>query len=275
MAEAPVLVERRGAIALLTLNRPDKHNALSLALLARLETLMRELGDDASVRVIVISGNPRCFSTGMDLDDLDEVRAVADTQRVLGRARDANAAIERCPRPVIAAIAGWCLTGGLELALACDIRVAADTARFGVTSARIGTVAGMGGTQRLPRLIGPGRAKEVLFSAEPVDAAEAFRLGIVNRVVPAGQEVEAAAADGTPLRHARAAVAVVREDRGGRGATMPLDAALAFEIGLTTQLFTTEDRAEGLRAFQERRDPKFRGELGSALRMNRGVVRGG
>jgi enoyl-CoA hydratase/carnithine racemase len=189
MAEAPVLVERRGAIALLTLNRPDKHNALSLALLARLETLMRELGDDASVRVIVISGNPRCFSTGMDLDDLGEVRAVADTQRVLGRARDANAAIERCPRPVIAAIAGWCLTGGLELALACDIRVAADTARFGVTSARIGTVAGMGGTQRLPRLIGPGRAKEVLFSAEPVDAAEAFRLGIVNRVVPAGQEV--------------------------------------------------------------------------------------
>ncbi len=252
MAEAPVLVERRGAIALLTLNRPDKHNALSLALLARLETLMRELGDDASVRVIVISGNPRCFSTGMDLDDLDEVRAVADTQRVLGRARDANAAIERCPRPVIAAIAGWCLTGGLELALACDIRVAADTARFGVTSARIGTVAGMGGTQRLPRLIGPGRAKEVLFSAEPVDAAEAFRLGIVNRVVPAGQEVEAPIqmarlyATRAPLSlwFAKTAVDV--------GLTMPLDAALAFEIGLTTQLFTTEDRAEGLRAFQER-----------------------
>jgi enoyl-CoA hydratase/carnithine racemase len=259
MAEAPVLVKRRGAIALLTLNRPDKHNALSLALLARLETLMRELGDDASVRVIVISGNPRCFSTGMDLDDLDEVRAVADTQRVLGRARDANAAIERCPRPVIAAIAGWCLTGGLELALACDIRVAADTARFGVTSARIGTVAGMGGTQRLPRLIGPGRAKEVLFSAEPVDAAEAFRLGIVNREVPAGQEVEAPIqmarlyATRAPLSlwFAKTAVDV--------GLTMPLDAALAFEIGLTTQLFTTEDRAEGLRAFQERRDPKFRG----------------
>jgi enoyl-CoA hydratase/carnithine racemase len=259
MAEAPVLVERRGAIALLTLNRPDKHNALSLALLARLETLMRELGDDASVRVIVISGNPRCFSTGMDLDDLDEVRAVADTQRVLGRARDANAAIERCPRPVIAAIAGWCLTGGLELALACDIRVAADTARFGVTSARIGTVAGMGGTQRLPRLIGPGRAKEILFSAEPVDAAEAFRLGIVNREVPAGQEVEAPIqmarlyATRAPLSlwFAKTAVDV--------GLTMPLDAALAFEIGLTTQLFTTEDRAEGLRAFHERRDPKFRG----------------
>jgi enoyl-CoA hydratase/carnithine racemase len=259
MTEAPVLVERRGASALLTLNRPEKHNALSLALLARLETLMRELGEDASVRVIVVTGNPRCFSTGMDLDDLGDVRTVADTQRVLGRARDANAAIERCPRPVIAAIAGWCLTGGFELALACDIRVAADTARFGVTSARIGTVAGMGGTQRLPRLIGPGRAKELLFSAEPVDAVEALRLGIVNRVVPAGQEVDAALemarlyATRAPLSlwYAKTAVDV--------GLTMPLDAALAFEIGLTTQLFTTEDRAEGLRAFHEKRAAKFQG----------------
>jgi enoyl-CoA hydratase/carnithine racemase len=259
MAEVPVLVERRGAIALLALNRPDKHNALSLALLARLETLMLELGDDASVRAIVVTGNARCFSTGMDLDDLGDVRTVADTQRVLGRARDANAAIERCPRPVIAAIAGWCLTGGFELALACDIRVAADTARFGVTSARIGTVAGMGGTQRLPRLIGPARAKEILFSAEPIDAAEAFRLGIVNRVVPAGHEVDAALemarlyATRAPLSlwFAKTAVNV--------GLTMPLEAALAFEIGLTAQLFTTEDRAEGLRAFHEKRDAKFQG----------------
>jgi enoyl-CoA hydratase/carnithine racemase len=259
MVEASVLVERRGEIALLTLNRPDKHNALSLALLARLEALMGELGEDASVRVVVVTGNPRCFSTGMDLDDLGRVSAVADTQRVLGRARDANAAIERCPRPVIAAIAGWCLTGGLELALACDLRVAADTARFGVTSARIGTVAGMGGTQRLPRLIGPGRAKELLFSAEPIDATEALRLGIVNRVVAAGQEVETALemarlyATRAPLSLAFAKAAV------NVGMTMPLDSALAFEIGLTTQLFTTEDRAEGLRAFHEKRPAKFQG----------------
>lgn len=259
MTEEPVLVERRGEIALLTLHRPDKHNALSLALLARIETLMQELGADASVRAIVVTGNPRCFSTGMDLDDLGDVRAIADTQRVLGRARDTNAAIERCPRPVIAAIAGWCLTGGFELALACDIRVAAETARFGVTSARIGTVAGMGGTQRLPRLIGPGRAKEILFSAEPVDAAEALRLGIVNRVVAAGQEVDAALemarlyATRAPLSlwFAKTAVNV--------GLTMPLEAALAFEVGLTTQLFTTEDRAEGLRAFHEKRPAKFQG----------------
>ncbi len=259
MATDPVLVERREAAALVTLNRPEKHNALSLALLGRLQAILRELGEDADVRVVILCGNDRCFSTGMDLDDLAGVKGVGDTQRVLGLVRDANAAIERCPKPVIAAIAGWCLTGGLEMALACDVRVAAETARFGITSARIGTVAGAGGTQRLPRLIGPGRAKEMLFSAEPIDAAEALRIGLVNRVVPAGQEVEAALemarlwARRAPLSlwFAKSAVNV--------GLTMPLEAALAFEIGLTAQLFTTEDRAEGLRAFQERREAEFRG----------------
>jgi enoyl-CoA hydratase/carnithine racemase len=259
MADGPVLVERRAPVALVTLNRPEKHNALSLELLGRLESAVRELGEDASVRAIVLKGNDRCFSTGMDLDDLQDVKAIADTQRVLGRARDTNAAIERCPKPVIAAIAGWCLTGGFELALACDIRVAAESARFGITSARIGTVAGMGGTQRLPRLVGAGRAKEILFSAEPIDAAEAHRIGIVNRVVPPGREVETAVelaqlcARRAPLSLAFAKTAV------NVGLTMPLEAALAFEIGLTTQLFTTEDRAEGLRAFHEKRDAKFEG----------------
>ena len=259
MATDPVLVERREAAAVVTLNRPEKHNALSLTLLERLRAVLRELGEDEAVRVVILCGNDRCFSTGMDLDDLAGVKGVGDTQRVLGLVRDANVAIERCPKPVIAAVAGWCLTGGLEMALACDVRVAAETARFGITSARIGTVAGAGGTQRLPRLIGPGRAKEMLFSAEPIDAAEALRIGLVNRVVPAGQEVEAALemarlwARRAPLSlwFAKSAVNV--------GLTMPLEAALAFEIGLTAQLFTTEDRAEGLRAFQERREAEFRG----------------
>jgi enoyl-CoA hydratase/carnithine racemase len=258
-AEPPLLVERRDSTALLTLNRPAKHNALSLDLLGRLQAILRQLAGDESVRVVVIRGSDRVFSTGMDLDELAGVVAVADTQRALAAVRDANAEIERCPRPVIAAIAGWCLTGGLELALACDVRVAAETARFGITSARIGTVAGAGGTQRLPRLVGPGRAKELLFSAEPIDAAEALSIGLVNRVVPAGQEVETALemarlfARRAPLSLAFAKTAV------NVGLTMPLEAALAFEIGLTTQLFTTEDRAEGLRAFRERREPEFKG----------------
>ena len=255
----PVLIERRDLVAIVTLNRPEKHNALSLDLLDRLRTVVHDLGEDAAIRAIVLKGNERTFSTGMDLDDLLAVKAVADTQRVLGRARETNAEIERCPKPVIAAVAGWCLTGGFELALACDIRVAAETARFGITSARIGTVAGMGGTQRLPRLIGVGRAKELLFSAEPIDAAEALRIGVVNRVVPAGQEVQAAV-DMARLFAKRAPMSLwFAKTAVNVGMTMPLDAALTFEIGLTTQLFTTEDRAEGLRAFHEKRDATFRG----------------
>jgi enoyl-CoA hydratase/carnithine racemase len=260
VSDDPILIERREPAVLVTLNRPDKHNALSLDLLARLPRILGDLGEDSAVRVVILRGNDRCFSTGLDLDDLAGVKGVGDTQRVLGVARDANAAIERCPKPVIAAIAGWCLTGGLEMALACDVRVAADTARFGITSARIGTVAGAGGTQRLPRLVGAGRAKEILFSAEPIDASEALRIGLVNRVVPAGQEVETALemarlwARRAPLSlwFAKSAVNV--------GLTMPLEAALAYEMGLTAQLFTTEDRAEGLRAFRERREAEFRGQ---------------
>jgi len=111
MADAPLLVERRETLALVTLKRPEKHNALSADLLGRLQTAVRELGEDAAVRVVVLRGNDRCFSTGMDLAELAGVTAVADTRRALGVFHGANAAIERCPKPVIAAIAGWCLTG--------------------------------------------------------------------------------------------------------------------------------------------------------------------
>ncbi len=259
MADAPVLVERQPPVALVTLNRPEKYNALNLDLLRSLQRVAGELGDDDAIRVIVLRGNQKFFSTGMDLDDLSTVTSVADTHRILGVFREANAALERCPKPVIAAIAGFCLTGGLELALACDVRVAADNARFGITSARIGSVAGAGGTQRLPRLIGAARAKELLFSAEFVDARDAERIGLVNRVVSLGQEVEAAVAmarvfaERAPLSlwFAKTAVNV--------GLTMPLEAALAFEMGLTAQLFTTDDKAEGMRAFIEKRAAEFRG----------------
>ena len=215
--------------------------------IASLISRLRGLLPDA--RIIVVDDSP----------DLATVTAVAETLRVLGILHDATAAIERCPKPVIAAISGFCLTGGLELAMACDVRVATETARFGITSAKIGSVAGVGGTQRLPRLIGPGRAKELLFSCEFVDAQEAHRIGLVNRVVPPGQELAAAEemarvyAERAPLslRFAKTAVNV--------GMTMPLPAALVFEMGLTAQLFTTADKSEGVRAFLEKRPARFQG----------------
>jgi enoyl-CoA hydratase/carnithine racemase len=259
MNDRVLLVDRRPPLARLTMNRPEKYNALSLELLQSIRSEVETLGADDAVRVIIVRGADKFFSTGMDLDDMAAITSVAESQRALGVFRETNAAIERCPKPVIAAISGWCLTGGLELALACDVRVASETARFGITSARIGSVAGAGGTQRLPRLIGMARAKDMLFSTEAIDAQEAWRIGLVNRVTPAGQEVVAAEtmarvyAERAPLSlwFAKTAVNV--------GITMPLDAALAFEIGLTSQLWTTEDKTEGMRAFLEKRAPTFHG----------------
>jgi enoyl-CoA hydratase/carnithine racemase len=259
MVENPVLLDRRPPVAVLTLNRPDKYNALSVGLLQRLRELIEELGRDREIRALIIRGAEKYFSTGMDLDDLAAVASVADTQRVLETFRDANAEIERCPKPVIAAISGFCLTGGLELAMACDIRVASETAKFGITSARIGSVAGAGGTQRLPRLVGAGRAKELLFSCEFIDVQEAWRIGLINRVVAPGAELAAAEAmarvyaERAPLSLWFAKMAV------NTGMHMPLDAALAFESGLTAQLFTTRDKAEGMQAFLDKRPPVFEG----------------
>ena len=260
MTTPPILqVERRPPVAVLTLNRPEKRNALSVALLQAIRTALQELADVTAVRVLILTGNDKFFSSGMDLDDLAGVANVADTQRVLGEARATNAEIERSPKPVIAAISGYCLTGGLELAMACDIRVAAENARFGITSARIGTVAGMGGTQRLPRLVGPAKAKELLFSTDFIDAQEALRIGLVNKVVPAAEALKAAEAmagvfaQRAPLSLSYAKMAV------NAGMNMDLESALSFEAGLTAQLYTTEDKAEGMRAFLEKREPRFKG----------------
>ena len=247
MTDSTILhVERRPPVAVLTMNRPEKFNALSLALLQAIRTAAEELEAEEAVRVLIITGAEKFFSTGMDLDDLAGVAGVADTQRVLGEARQTNAKIERCPKPVIAAVSGYCLTGGLELAMSCDIRVAAENAKFGITSAKIGSVAGMGGTQRLPRLVGPAKAKELLFSTEFIDAREALRIGLVNKVVPVGETVKAAEAmagvfaQRAPLSlwYAKMAVNV--------GMNMDLESALSFETGLTAQLLTTEDKAEGM-----------------------------
>ena len=164
MAQSPLLVETRGPAAVITLNRPEKRNALSFDLLRRLRDAVREAGESSAVRAVILRGSEKVFSAGMDLDEMSALHTAADVRRALEVARDTNAALEACPKPVIAAISGACVTGGLEMALACDIRIAADSATFGITSARIGTVAGMGGTQRLPRLVGPAKAKELLDS---------------------------------------------------------------------------------------------------------------
>jgi enoyl-CoA hydratase/carnithine racemase len=255
-----VAIERHGSSAIVRMNRPEKQNALSRELFEAIDAAFAQLEDDASVRGVVLTGGDKVFSTGGDLRESLATRSVEDTRKWLDLFRRVNARIEAIGKPVIAAIHGYCLTGGLEMALACDIRIAASNAQFGITSSRLGTVAGAGGTQRLARLIGPEWTKELLFSGDFIDADTALRIRLVSevvapeRVVARALERLAAYARRAPLSVAYAKAAV------NNGAEMPLEYALAYERQLTTTLFTTEDRKEGQRAFLEKRSPDFKGE---------------
>jgi enoyl-CoA hydratase/carnithine racemase len=160
---------------------------------------------------------------------------------------------------VIAAISGYCLTGGLEMALACDLRVAADNAQFGITSCKIGTVAGAGGTQRLPRLIGTARAKELLFCGDFIDAHEAYRIGLINRLVPRGQEVSAAR-DLITIYAQRAPLSLrLTKQAVNTGINLDLESALDLENTLTAAIYQTADRQEGIQAFLDKRPARFTG----------------
>ena len=257
---ALVSIERSGSSAIIRMNRAQKQNALSRDLFAAIDDALQALEADTGVRGIVITGNERVFSTGGDLQEALALRAVEDTRKWLDLFRQVNERIESIGKPVIAAIHGYCVTGGLEMALACDIRVAATNAQFGITSARIGTVAGAGGTQRLARLIGPEWTKELLFSGDFIDAETALRIRLVSEVV-APERVVPRALERLESYARRASLSVAYSKAVvNNGVNMPLEYALAYERQITTTLFTTQDRKEGQAAFLEKRPPKFKGE---------------
>ncbi|HEY5145468.1 MAG TPA: enoyl-CoA hydratase-related protein [Polyangiaceae bacterium] len=256
----PIRVEQRGTVAVWVLDRPTRMNALSRAALIALGALSREAATNASIRAIVITGaGDKAFCAGADLKERqsmteDDVRAQIDLYRAeLGP-------LDRCPKPVVAAINGLALGGGLELALICDLRVAAAHAELGLPETSIGIIPGAGGTQRLPRIVGEGRAKEMILLARRVSAVEALGWGLVNRVTPAGQSVvdDAVAwirpiAEGAPIAQAAALEAI------DRGAEVPLEVGLALEKVGYDRTLTSADRREALAAFAEKRAPKFSG----------------
>ena len=259
MSEAPVLYEVADHVATITLNRPDVRNAMNTALREAMLERFTALATDDDVRVIVVKGaGDKAFSAGADIREF--VEPLVPTQFREQRKRiDFRQAMDRCPQPIIAAIRGVALGGGLELALACDIRIAADDAQLGLTEVNLAIIPGGGGTQRLPRLIGRGKALEMILTGARIGAAEALRLGLVERVVPAA-EVLAAAQDLARELAGRAPVALrYAKEAVVKGLGMSLDDGLRLEGDLSTLLRTTEDRLEGARAFLEKRKPSWKG----------------
>ncbi len=260
MTYETILVERDGPITTLTLNRPKQLNALNQMVIRELNTAFDELGSDESVRVIVLTGaGERAFAAGADIGELAQLQSPAAARQLAIRSHHLARAMGDLRQPIIAAINGFALGGGLELALACDIRLASDSALVGLPEVTLGLLPGWGGTQRLARLAGPGIAKLLMMTGERVTAAEALRLGIVEQIVPQAELLHTARqlagrlAGLPPLSIAAIKQAV------NRGLNMALDDANMYEAGLFAELFATEDAQEGTRAFVEKRKPEWRG----------------
>jgi enoyl-CoA hydratase len=247
-------------IATLTVNRPDKLNALNAATIGELGAAIDDLRERPDVAGIILTGAGRAFVAGADIGELASQTPDAARARAL-RGQAIFRRFETSPKPVIAAVNGFALGGGCELALACHVRIASEAAKFGQPEVKLGLIPGYGGTQRLPRLVGRGRALQLLLTGEIIDAAEAFRLGLVNRVVAAGEgELLGAARAMMRQMLANGPLALAAcIDVTGRGLDMTLDDGLALEAGQFGILAGTSDMTEGTRAFLEKRPPQFKG----------------
>ena len=251
-------VEIVDRIATVTINRPDKLNALNATLMGEIGRCVTDLQQDPAVGAIILTGAGRAFVAGADIGAIatQDATALAETSRI---GQEVFRSIERGPRPVIAAVNGFALGGGCELALACHIRIVSSAAKLGVPEVKLGLIPGYGGTQRLARLVGRGRALQLLLTGDPIDSAEAYRLGIANVVVApealleSARTMAAAMLKNGPLALA-AAIDVV-----DRGLDLALDQALELETTRFGGLANTADMKEGTAAFLEKRAPDFRG----------------
>jgi enoyl-CoA hydratase/carnithine racemase len=245
VADTLVQLERRDGVALLRLDRPPL-NPLSTTLLEAIGEVCDGLARDESVKAVVVTGNERALAAGADVSEFTEPDAAP---RVTAAFRGAFDALVAIPRPVIAAIEGFALGGGFELALACDLRVAGDKARVGFPEILLGIFPGAGGTQRLPRLVGPARAKELIWSGRQVKADEALALGLVDRVVPAGGALDAALEWAAELGRGAVVAMGIAKRVVDAGSDLPLPEALDLEAAGFAEVFETEDAATGIRSF--------------------------
>jgi len=259
MTYESITLTRSGRVAVITINRPDKLNALSAQVHREGTAALDELRDDAGVGCVVITGaGEKSFIAGADISEFAGKTSV--TQRAVFQERTLFNSIDQFPKPVIAMINGFCLGGGNELALACDIRVASDNARFSQPEINLGIMCGGGGTQRLTRLIGEGRAMEIVLTGDMIDAATAEKFGLVNHVWPA-EELEAKTMELAEKIASKAPIALQLTKEAVKFASRSnLDEGLRREIDLFAICFSTDDKEEGVAAFLEKRKPEFKGK---------------
>ena len=254
-----IIWETRDQIAIITLNRPKVLNALNSKTIAELDQLIMRVERDSKLMAAIITGSGnRAFSSGADAGEiLDLIHA--ESPSLARRGQTVFTRLESIEKPVVAAINGFALGGGCELALACTFRVAAETAKFGFPEVKRGIIPGYGGTQRLPRLIGKGRALEMILTGRMMAAWEAYQIGLVNKVVPEAELMEASIQlVGEVIQNAPIAIRMALQSVN-QGINMDIERGLAYEANLFGICFTTEDKQEGIRAFREKRPPQFKG----------------
>ena len=244
-----VHLEVEDGIGTIRLDRPPM-NALDAAMQDQLHEAAVEAADRADVRAVVLWGGAKVFAAGADIKEM-QAMSYADMAARGGRLQEAFTAVARIPKPVVAAVTGYALGGGCELTLCADIRIAADNARLGQPEILLGLIPGAGGTQRLARLIGPSRAKDLIFTGRQVKAEEALRIGLVDRVVPADEVYATARAWAAGLAAGPALALRAAKEAVDRGLETDIESGLAIERGLFAGLFATEDRATGMRSFVE------------------------
>lgn len=256
MAYEHILTERRGKTALITLNRPKALNALCQALMDELTLAVEEFEADAGIAVIVLTGSEKAFAAGADIKEMAP-KNFMDVYKEDFITRNWER-ITRCRKPVIAAVAGYCLGGGCELAMMCDFIIAADTAKFSQPEITIGTIPGAGGTQRLTRSVGKAKAMELCLTGRMMDAQEAERAGLVARIVPADKLLEDALATAEKIASFSQPVVMMAKESVNRAYETTLSEGLRFERRMFHATFATEDQKEGMKAFGEKRPAAFK-----------------
>jgi enoyl-CoA hydratase len=258
MAYNTVIYEKSDRIGTITLNRPKSMNALSTELLKELDHVLTEIDNDDEVKVVILAGSDKYFAAGADIKEIGQIKTPKDAHRFLKLGQSVFNHIEDIEKPVIAAIGGLALGGGCELTLACDLRIAAEDATFGQPEIKIGVIPGAGGTQRLPRIVGVTKAKELLYTGDFMDAQEAYRIGLINKIVPAASLMEEARKMALKIARQPGEALKATKLAVNGGLNMDIKCAVAYEARCFEMLFSTEDQKEGMSAFIEKRKPEFK-----------------